>query len=142
MRNGRTFVSRDSRRLFQYRFETRTAGVSLAEGLDLLAQARAIMASPELRKQNTAAAKLFLSWNAEGWYVTLDDSHLLSFTSEYQTAPPQEITNLFHEIEKLPEKQQAGLVQDICLGFCYDPVAALGFWYSNQHSFTSMRLNR
>ena len=28
-----------------------------------------------------------------------------------------------------------GPVQDVCLGFCYGPVAALGFWYPNQPCF-------
>jgi DNA-directed RNA polymerase specialized sigma24 family protein len=66
------------------------------------------------------------SWNAEGWYVVLQDSRLLAFTSEYRTTPPKEITDLFEEMEKLPASQEEAFVlRDVCLGFCYDPVAGL-----------------
>ncbi len=86
-----------------------------------------------------APAKELWAWNAEGWYVTLQDSHLLAFTSEYRTSPPREVTGLFQEIEILPGQPQLFAIRDVRLGFCYDPVAALGFWYSNQPAFAVMR---
>ncbi len=36
------------------------------------------------------------------------------------------------QIEALPGTQESLTFQDVCLGFCYDPVAELGFIYSNQ----------
>jgi hypothetical protein len=49
----------------------------------------------------------------------------LAFTSDYGTAPPDEITALFDDIKKLPPSEARVLaIQDVCLGFCYDPVTA------------------
>jgi hypothetical protein len=42
--------------------------------------------------------------------------------------PPEEIRVLFRAIEKLPvSEEQVHGIQDVCMGYCYDPVAALGF---------------
>ena len=58
----------------------------------------------------------------------LQDSRLLAFTTEYRTTPPKEITDLFQALEKLPASpEKAFVLRDVCLGFCYDPVSALGF---------------
>lgn len=133
-RDRRFWVWRNDRRLFQYRFEPR-----VVEGLmpqTAYEHAQALVKSPELWKLHTPPAKALRSWNAEGWYVVVKDSRLFVFTSEYRTAPPPEVTNLFHEIEKLPATRHSSFVaRDICLGFCYGPVAALGFQYSNQPCF-------
>jgi hypothetical protein len=141
MRNGRAFVSKIQRRLFQYRFGAQGTEVWLSGTPEILEEARAVMASPEIWNLHTPRARTLDSWNAEGWYVTVRDSHLVAFTSEYKTAPPADVTKLFHEIERLPGKPWPYQVQDVCLGFCYDPVAALGFWYSNQSGFALMRRN-
>lgn len=128
-RDGRVWIFRHDRRLFQYRFEDRVALLALGEqSPGTLGSARMLVQSPALWKLRTRAAKALWSWNAEGWYVVLKESRLLAFTSEYGTAPPQEVTALFHEIENLPASEGAPFdVRDVCMGFCYDPVAALGF---------------
>jgi len=128
-RNGQVWVFRDERHLFQYRFEGHVAVVSLGDTSPTsLVHARAFTQSPEFWKLHPVPAGALRSWNAEGWYVVLKDSRLLTFTSEYRTAPPQEVTGLFHEIEKLPAVEERPFaVRDACLGFCYDPIAALGF---------------
>jgi hypothetical protein len=121
-RNG-VWILRNDRRLFQYRFEKR-----IAHGVMPFERLTAFRQSPELWKLRTPPARALRSWNAEGWYVVLKDSRLLAFTSEYRTAPPREVTDLFREIEKLPVSVERPFeVRDVCLGFCYDPVAALGF---------------
>ena len=99
------------------------------------------MRSPQLWVLHTRPAKELRAWNAEGWYVTLKDSHLVAFTSEYHTAPPREVTELFQELENLPGQPRPFAIRDICLGFCYDPVAALGFTYANDPAFALMRRN-
>ena len=79
--------------------------------------------------------KAFRSWNAEGWYVVLKDSRLLAFTTEYGTAPPEEVTRLFSEFEKQPVAEQRPIAaRDVCLGFCYDPIAGLGFSIVDQRT--------
>jgi hypothetical protein len=127
-RNGQVWIHRHERRLFQYRFEDRVALLTLGEQPGTLERARTLVQSPALWKLHTPPAKALWWWNAEGWYVVLKDSRLLAFTSEYGTAPPQEVTALFHEIEKLPASEERSFdVADVCMGFCYDPVPALGF---------------
>ena len=128
-RNGRTRILRTERRLFQYRFEGRVGWAALTEASpSTIERARTFVQSPTLWKLRTSPATALRSWNAEGWYVVLKDSRLLAFTSEYGTAPPKEVAELFHEIENLPMAEESRLaVRDVCLGFCYDPLAALGF---------------
>jgi hypothetical protein len=94
--------------------------------------ALALTQSPELLKLLTGPAKALRSWNAEGWYVVTRSGRVLAFTSQYGTSPPPEIVHLFHEIEKLPAAQESHWpIRDVCLGFCYDPLAGLGFMYAN-----------
>jgi hypothetical protein len=83
---------------------------------------------PALANVRTAPATPLHSWNADGWYVVLKDSRLLAFTSEQGTSPPKEVTDWFRQIESMPlrDEEQFAL-RDVCLGFCYDPLAALGF---------------
>jgi hypothetical protein len=128
-KDGRVYILRNDRRLFQYRFEGRGAVTALGEtSPTALQQARTFVQSPELWKLQTPPPRALRSWNAEGWYVVLKDSRLLAFTSEYRTTPPKEVTDLFYEIEKLPASSIWPFpVRDVCLGFCYDPVAGLGF---------------
>jgi hypothetical protein len=128
LRDGRVWLLRDSRSLFQYRFEVRVAMAALGQSPAAYARVRALVQSPDLWNMRTAAPKPLRSWNAEGWYVVLKDSRLLAFTTQDGTTPPETITDLFREIEQLPASEQRNsAIRDVCLGFCYDPVAALGF---------------
>jgi hypothetical protein len=128
-KDGRAYFLRKDRRLFQYRFESRGAMTALGvTSQTALQHARTFVQSPELRRLQTPPPRTLRSWNAEGWYVVLKDSRLLAFSSEYRTTPPKEVTDLFHEIEKLPASYVGPVtLRDVCLGFCYDPVAGLGF---------------
>lgn len=128
-RTGRAWIFRTERWLFQYRFEKQVAWTALAETSPATVErARTFVQSAALWELRTPPARALRSWNAEGWYVVLKDSKLLAFTSEYGTTPPKEVTELFHQIENLPLREGSPLaVRDVCLGFCYDPLAALGF---------------
>jgi hypothetical protein len=133
-RNGRFWVTHNDRRLLQYRFQSRSTGGVMPPSLT--DRANVLAHSTTLRNLRTASPIALRSWNAEGWYVALGnwDSPLLAFTSDFGTTRPQEIRDLLEQIEKLTATQRQGsfVVEDVCLGFCYDPVAGLGFWYSNQ----------
>jgi hypothetical protein len=128
-REGRTYIVRNDRRLFQYRFEGRINRISLWEVSPTAYQhGRALVESAELWTLHTPPPKALKSWDAEGWYVVLKDKRLLTFSTEYGTSPPKEVVELFHEIESLPaSEEQPFATRDVCLGFCYDPMAALGF---------------
>jgi hypothetical protein len=126
-RNGQFWISRSDRSLFQYRFETR-----IARGVMPYEQVSAFNAAPEFRDLHTQTARLLRAWNAEGWYVVLQNSQLFAFSSEYQTSPPQLVKDLLDETEKLPAAELRPVeVRDVCLGFCYGPLAALGYKYGS-----------
>ena len=136
-RNGHFGVWRSDRRLFQFRFENEVAEGNMPQ--TTYEHAKAFLKSPQLLTSRTQPAKALRSWNAEGWYVVTHDSRTLAFTTEYRSVPPEEIPDIFHEIEALPAGTvKSWPVHDICLGFCYDPLAALGFVYSNERCFVPL----
>jgi hypothetical protein len=130
-RDGKFTVSTYGRRLFQYRFR-----IPFLYGLIppvTLEQAHRLAHSSALRSLRTAPPKALRAWNAEGWYIALEGSPLLAFTTEYGTTPPAEITDVLRQIEKLPGIEAPSWeVADVCFGFCYDPRAGLGFRFTNQ----------
>jgi hypothetical protein len=136
LRDGRFGVGRTDRRLFEYRFTGQ--GASGVMPRTMVLSAMALLQSPQLNGMHTLPAKALRTWNAEGWYL-LGTKSLLAFTSECHSQPPREVVDLFREIEKLPVtgayREQA--TKDVCLGFCYDPIAALGFVYANNRCFTN-----
>jgi len=87
----------------------------------------AFVQSAQQWKLRTPLPKALRSWNAEGWYIVVEDSRLISFSTEYGTAPPEEVTSLFQDLESVPAKERLFVQRDVCLGFCYDPLAGLGF---------------
>ena len=128
-RDGRIYVQRNDRRLFQYRFVVRDGVGMLQEAIS--ARVRALAQSALLKESRTAPAVALRKKNAEGWYVRTGYK-VLAFTSEYGTEPPKEVGNLFHEIESVaPLESEQRTVNDICMGFCYDPLAGLGLGNMN-----------
>ena len=116
-RIGRAWVFQHDRRLFQYQFEQRVSAIWSENQAERIAKLAAF------RKVRTGPAKRLWAWNAEGWYVVLNDSRVLFFET-----PPDEVKALFDELKRLPSREQNTFqVRDVCLGFCYDPLAALGF---------------
>jgi hypothetical protein len=127
--DGKTWVLRGDRRLFQYRFAVRVGQTSLGASPAARELAWALVGSPELQRLQTPPPSVLRSWNADGWYVVLKDKRVLAFTSEQRMEPPREVVELFRQLEALPERAQAPMPRrDVCLGFCYDPVAALGLF--------------
>jgi hypothetical protein len=125
-RNGKFMISRNERHLFQYKFETQGF-----QGMMPYKQVEAFRKSIELWARPTAPALVLHSWNAEGWYV-VGESKILAFTSENKMAAPNLVVDMFSEIDELPVVATWTLSdRDVCLGFCYGPMAALGFKYVN-----------
>jgi len=123
-RDGRLYVERNNRRMFQYRFTSRDGSGVLPE--TITARVRKLAQSTQLRDMRTAPAVALRSINAEGWYVRTGYK-VLAFTNEYGTQPPKEVVDIFHELESVaPAEKESRSVNDICMGFCYDPLAGLG----------------
>jgi hypothetical protein len=57
-----------------------------------------------------------------------------AFTTENATASPAELVALFRGIVETPSDgpHYGYEVRDVCLGFCYDPQAGLGYRALNQ----------
>jgi hypothetical protein len=124
VRDGRVYVERNNRQLFRYRFTSRSGSGVLPE--TVTARLRELAQSAQLRDMRTAPAVALRNKNAEGWYV-LTGHRVLAFTTEYETQPPKEVVDLFHELESFaPAESELRTVNDICWGFCYDPLAGLG----------------
>lgn len=122
--------SGNDRRLFQYRFQQREGSVELNEPFkDRIA---ALTAAPKSCSGNWELGKPLRGWNADVWYVGGQNVEPRVFTTENGGTPPQELVDLFGDFQKLPRLQETQSVRkDVCLGFCYDPLSALGFLYAN-----------
>ncbi len=131
LQDGKYFVWKTQRTLFQYRFtgqggygvlppEIASRAFHLARGMASL--------TPTPRPTPLRA------WDAEGWYV-LGSNLLVAFANEQGSSPPSEVIRLFDAITKLAfiQEYNGESGRDVCLGFCYDPMAALGFAYKNYH---------
>jgi hypothetical protein len=131
-RDGREYVSfsGNDRRLFQYRFQQTNASGELSE--DLKARIQSILQSSKGAARNWDTVKPLRAWNDDGWYFKAEGVGLRAYTTDIGTSPPQEIVDLFSELQKIP---RAGETQsdrkDVCLGFCYDPLSGLGLLYAN-----------
>jgi hypothetical protein len=124
------YISQNNRRLFQYAFEIRSfRGELPANTLERVTSPSQL---PQPRGMPTEPPKALRVWNAEGWYFLGRKTGVLSFTSENETKPPQELVAVFYEIEGLRPTEDWGResINDVCLGFCYDPLAGLGFLYA------------
>ena len=125
-RNGVVLISRNERNLFQYKFEIRGF-----QGLMSHKQVEAFQKSVELLTQRRAPAPMLHAWNAAGWYV-VGQSKILAYTTENKMKPPQLVVDIFNEIENRPMvATPTAIGRDVCFGFCYGPLAALGFDYMN-----------
>jgi hypothetical protein len=117
-KDGKVYVSRDDRRLFQYRFQTQDSVCVISPAL--LERVKIAMSVAELSKAGTKHTWTLQSWNADGWYVAPAGSQFIAFTSEDRLKPPHEVSELFDELLKMPlVNERSYSVSDICLGFCY-----------------------
>jgi hypothetical protein len=134
-RDGRFWVYRNNRRLFQYQFQD-----TLEEGSGLSARAyqlaSAIIQSSKSRGTDSWPKPL-RARDAEGWYVLAEGSGIRAYTSELGTVPPSEVVEMFHDVETQKTTQTwPSFSRDVCLGFCYDPPAGLGIVYVNSRCRT------
>ncbi len=128
-RDRRVYVQRNNRKLFQYRFAMKYGVGPLPEAT--LNRAITIARSVAQSGLRTRPAVALRQEKAEGWYIRTSHG-VLAYSTEYGTEPPIEIVNLFHDLESLaPQEAKMRTVSDICLGFCYDPLAGLGLAYFN-----------
>jgi hypothetical protein len=136
-RDGNSFsIFADDRRLFHYRFQTNHSSGQVPAALEERAQAWTQFAGTPNRELGTI--RPLRSWNADGWYVAGRRLGFVSYTTKNGRTPPPEITALFHDFEGAASALQPGdSLKDVCLGFCFDQLAAMGYLYSNHRCFNN-----
>ena len=130
-RDGTYYLTKSERRLFSYKFkEVSYHGMMTS---DLRNQLTAIKGIPALQRTLSKAPGSLRVWHGEGWYTEANSFAITAFTTENTTEPPSELVAFFHQIEGIPATTGVSYeVKDVCLGFCYDPKAGLGYRAENQ----------
>ncbi len=139
-RNGRYYVAKNDRQLFHYSFRESTQEGVLKD--DLRAELTTIELLPEFKRTLNRPAKALRAIHAEGWYI---DQHsrgtaIAVFTTENSTSPPKRLVDFVQDIENVPSHGQVwhSTIRDVCLQFCYDPIAGLGYRAENQRCRTGL----
>lgn len=133
--------SGNDRRLFQYRFQQKHAWGELSGPLK--DRVGALIQSSQVPMRNWDAVQPLRTWNVDGWYFTAEGIGLKAYTTDKGTTPPQEILDLFHDLDGLPRvRESESDLKDICLGFCYDPGSGLGSLYANHRCHYDASLSR
>jgi hypothetical protein len=130
-------TSRNDRRLFQYSFKQMRSSGDVPE--PLMRQVWALVQSPDFVNKKSEIINPLRARNAEGWYAKSQSSGFHAYTTESGTKPPPEVVSLFHDLEATPKspETQSDDINDVCLGFCYDPLSGLGLLYSNHRCFNA-----
>jgi hypothetical protein len=131
-RDGRYYVVRSDRQLFRYSFlETVHEGL-LTDNLRL--KLKAVQNLPELKQTLDRAPRTLRGQHGEGWYTKMGRFSITAFTTENATRPPADVATFLLEVEGAPSIGPSSRyeVRDVCLGFCYDPKAGLGYRAENE----------
>jgi hypothetical protein len=129
-RDGVFYAVHNDRRLLQYKFVETTASGMVPEAV--MQQAAKFVKSMGPPQVQAADIRSLHSWNAEGWYIG-SRGVISAHTSENKLVPPAEAISIFNQIISLPAKPFSQTARmDVCLGFCYDPLASLGYLYANE----------
>jgi hypothetical protein len=122
------------RRLFQYHFQDN--GNSLRLSKALVQRIQAMVKSSSQRNPQHDIVRPIWTWNADRWYLSGQRFGLRAYDPSNGSAPPQEIVDLFRDLDGAPRYAETHFeLQDVCLGFCYDPLSAMGLLYSNHRCF-------
>jgi len=127
----------DDRRLFEYRFQQRGAsGGQLAK--PLVEQVKSLLGAEARRQETLDLVEPVRAWNADNWYLLKEGHSVKIYGSVNGVSPPPEIVHLFQDLNALPRSShyQAEL-RDVCMGFCFDPLSAMGFLYANHRCFNN-----
>lgn len=126
--------SGDNRRLLQYRFKEFGATGELSESTR--EKVKGMLTASNQKHASWDPVKPVRAWNADNWYVISEGSGLKSYTTENGSLPPRELVDLFNDLENLPHASETQSdLKDICLGFCYDPLSAMGYLYANHRCY-------
>ncbi len=90
------------------------------------------MQSSASAESDRDTVKPLRAWNDDGWYISGEGIGLTFYVASRGATPPPEIVDIFNDLEKIPRAYESqSAMKDVCLGFCYDPLSALGSLYAN-----------
>ena len=121
------------RQLFQYRFQHNGSSLQLPKAL--VERIQAMVESHHEKGQQDVVRPIW-NWNADRWYFSGQGFGLRVYGASNGPNPPEEIVELFHELDAAPQYSEThSELKDVCLGFCYDPLSAMGWLYANHRCF-------
>jgi hypothetical protein len=131
-RDGTYYVVRTDRRLFRYSFGETVHDGTLTD--DLRNRLKVVRSLPELTRTLEKSPTALRARRGEGWYTEMNSFAITAFTTESATSPPAELVAFFRAVEDSSSIGTSSRyeVRDVCLGFCYDPKAGLGYRAENQ----------
>jgi len=133
-------ITHDDRRLLNYRFQVMGADTYDVPA-PLMQRVNELAHSPRLpRSLHDARNVPVRPWNADYWYACVERKDFVSYysTKKGYTPPPPDFVMLFHDLQALqPRLEPEEKLRDVCLGFCYDPCAAMG-WQMSANRYTEV----
>ena len=121
------------RQLFQYRFQHNGSSLQLPK--TLVERIQAMVESHHEKGQQDVVRPIW-NWNADRWYFSGRGFGLRVYGASNGSNPPEEIVDLFRELDGAPRSSEThSELKDVCLGFCYDPLSAMGWLYANHRCF-------
>jgi hypothetical protein len=122
------------RRLFQYRFQHNGSSLQLPKAL--VERIQDIVESSAHEKSRPDVVRPIWNWNADRWYFSGQGFGPRVYGASREPDPPQEVVDLFRELDAIPHYSETHSERkDVCLGFCYDGLSAMGWLYSNHRCF-------
>jgi len=136
LRSGNFFMRTTERRLFEYKFISSKALGASGIPASIDSRALSLLQFPPNTKSDWSCAGPIRSWDEDAWYV-LTSTGLRCFKRSQNSLPPVQIIETLSQLSIQPVRPyESWEVRDICLGFCYDPIAGLGSVYANQRCST------
>ena len=120
-RDGRFYLARDDRSLFQYAFQRGVASGDITGDCDLLFN-RLAHSPPEFSGSHVSSYVPHRAWNSDRWYIYVGGSAGRRPISVDAAVVPDDVLRLFYGSQKLPQERVVQeTARDVCMGFCYDP---------------------
>jgi hypothetical protein len=121
------------RQLFQYRFQHNGSALQLPKVL--VERIQAMIESGHEKRQQEVVRPIW-NWNADRWYFSGQGSGLRVYDASNGSNPPEEIVDLFRELDRAPRYSETrSELKDVCFGFCFDPLSAMGWLSANHRCF-------
>ena len=117
-RDSKAYVAQNERKPLRY--HAREMYYSVLLPAESLSRIKDLYRSAQFHDAGTLHRSSPRQWNSDTWYVYQNGGLSAIFSDVH---PPEELLRWFEQTEKLPPQSAASptVINDVCLGFCYDP---------------------